>query len=195
MFAVKLVLFALSWIGIVYFFNCWLAKQWIRPEPKKVLLYVSTMAALGILGEIVFDTGYHLVFGHPLWQYRLMPVHRAYTSSFSLYLWGTVGFYLYLLHDILRKRGISSLHKLAAIFCLEAIALEVSVNLTYLAFFSNFIFYYLPGDLWHITSLQTLPLYLLAGYISVSVLEFANRRPIKATLGSTILAISLAAIK
>jgi hypothetical protein len=194
-FAVKLTLFALGWIGIVYLFNCWLAKLWIKLKLKDVLLYVTTMGALGILGEIIFDTSYNFIFGHPLWQYRLMPIHSAYTSSFSLYLWGTVGFYLYLLHGTLRKRGASSPYRLATIFCIEAITLEVLVNVTYLTFFGNYIFYYLPGDLWHITSLQTLPLYLVAGFISVIILEFAKRRPMRATFGSTLLAISLAAIR
>ncbi len=81
-----------------------------------------------------------------------------------------VGFHIYLLHDTLKRKHVTSTNKLALIFCAEAIALEALVNLTFLAAFGGFIYYYLPSDLWHITSLQTLPFYLAAGYIAVTML-------------------------
>jgi len=191
---VQLLVFSLIWIGIVYCFNSLLARKFIAIEPKKALLYIVTMAALGLLGEIVFDSTYRFVFGRPLWEYHVLPIHNAYTSVYSLFLWGMVGLHIYLLHGVLQSKGVTSLHKLAAIFCAEAIILEVLVNLTFVAAFGDYIFYYNPGDLWHITSLQTLPLYLLAGYITVSTLRFASRRQTLATLGSTALALALVGI-
>jgi hypothetical protein len=153
------------------------------------------MATLGLVGEVVGDTGWNLVFHRPLWLYHVLPIHDGYTSLFSLYLWGAVGFHLYLLHNTLRKWGITSIHKLALLFCLEALVLEVLVNLTYLAFFNDFVFYYLPGDLWHLTSLQAIPGYIFAGYVTVTMLRFASRRPLSAMIGSTLLAILLVMIK
>jgi hypothetical protein len=136
-----------------------------------------TMAALGLFGEFVFDTIYKSIFGSPLWVYHLLPIHNGYTSLYSLYLWGTIGFHLYLLHGMLENRKSTSIHSLAAIFCIEAIIMEAFVNITHLLLFDSYIYYYLPADLWHITSLQTLPLYLLAGYITVLAMSYARRLP------------------
>ena len=166
----------------------------MRIEPKTALLYVVTMAALGVLGELVFDTVYNFVIGRPLWEYRVLPIHSAYTSVYSLFLWGAVGLHVYLLHGLLQREGELSIHKLAGISCLEAIVLEALVNLTSLAAFGEFIFYYNPSDLWHITSLQTLPLYLFAGYITMATLRLASRTPGQATIGSSIVAFALVAV-
>jgi hypothetical protein len=189
-----LPLFTIVWIIIVYALNCAIARQWLRLELRPVLFYVAMLAGLGVLGEILIDTGYNLVFGQPLWEYRLLPIHHAYTSVYSLLLWGAVGFHMYLLHGTLQKRGITSLHKLALVFGLEAIFYEAVVNLSYLALFHRYIYYYLPTDLWHITSVQALPLYCLAGFGTVTILRFAMRLPRSATLGSATLALVLVGV-
>jgi hypothetical protein len=69
MFGVRLSVFGLVWMGIIYLFDCWLAGEFNRPKLRTSLLYVTTMAALGLLGEIVFDTVYNLVFHRALWLY------------------------------------------------------------------------------------------------------------------------------
>lgn len=194
MYLLLLFLYSLTWVIIIYAINRWFAGRPLKINPSKALLYISTMAALGVLGEVVFDTVYNQAFGRPLWEYHIFPIHHAYTSTYSLFLWGTVGLYMYLLHGTLKKKHITSLYVLATIFCIEAIVFEALVNLSYLYLFKDYIFYYLPGDLWHITSLQTLPLYLFAGYITVQTFEYAKSRQKAATIGSAALAICLVGI-
>jgi hypothetical protein len=189
-----LILYSLTWIVIIYAVNFWIAGKSIKINPSKALLYISTMAALGVLGEVVFDTVYNFTLGHPLWQYHIFPIHHAYTSVYSIFLWGTVGLYMYLLHGTLKKRHTDSLYILATIFCIEAIVFEALVNLSYLAIFKDFIFYYLPGDLWHITSVQTLPLYLFAGFITIQTFEYAKSRQKAAIIGSTALVVCLVGV-
>lgn len=195
MFAFRLALFSVLWLGLIYGFNSLLAHKLLPVNVRRLFVYASTMAALGVLGELVYDTAYDYCLGRPLWVYRLAGIHDAYTSVYSLFLWGgIIGLHLYLLHGTLQKKGITSVHQLAFIFCGEAILLEALVNLSYRMVFNDFIYYYLPPDLGHITSIQTLPLYLLAGYITVTALGLAHRSPRLASLGSTILALSLVGV-
>ena len=183
---VKLAIFAASWVAAIYIVNCLLARKLRQINARTLLTYTSTMAALGLFGELTYDWFYNTLFNKPLWQYQLLPIHNGYTSLFSLFLWGAVGFHIYLLHTTLTEKGIASLHKLALIFCFESIMLEVLVNLSYLAFFKTLIFYYFPTDIWHITSVQTLPLYFLAGYITVIAINQANKLPRWAFAGNSL---------
>jgi hypothetical protein len=188
---IQLLIFATVWTAIVYAINSLYARKLIQVQFKPAFLYIVTMAALGILGEIIYGTFYKYIFNQSLWDYQIIPIHNNYTSVYSLFLWGMVGFSIYLLHTTLKKRKVTNIHKLAVIFCLEAIVLEALVNISFLAFFGSYIYYYNPGDLWHITSLQTLPLYLLAGYITILTIRFASKRANPAIYGSLILAFTL----
>jgi hypothetical protein len=98
---------------------------------------------------------------------------------------------LYLLHTTLRQRSIAGSHVLALLFCLEAVALEALVNISYHIFFGGYVYYYLPSDLAHITSLQTVPLYLLAGYITVTALRYTHRLPRLAITGSSLVVFAI----
>jgi hypothetical protein len=185
----KLVLFALGWGLVLYLFNCVLAKKVKRIEIKPAVMYMSMMAMLGVFGEVLFGSFYHAITGKVLWHYRIYPIHNAYTSMYAIWLWAIYGFHLYLLHGSLKnkrwkptnvpavlnfhnyvvhgqKTGIKrrALHRLAIWFGIEAIIIEALVNLTFLAIFNSYIYYYYPGDLWHLTSLQAFPFYVIAGY-------------------------------
>lgn len=191
--ALSLVLYSAVWIVFIYCINILIARRPVRLNPGIALLYITTMAALGVLGEVVFDSVYTIVFGHPLWPYRLFPIHYGYTSLYSLYLWGTVGLYMYMLHDTLKRYHITSRMTLACIFCIDAVLFEVLANLSYIAVFKNYVFYYLPGDLWHVTSLQAVPIYLFAGLVTVCTFDFAKSRQKAATIGSTTVAACIVA--
>lgn len=101
---------------------------------------------------------------------------------------------MYLLHGTLKRKHIASLYVLAFIFCIEAIVFEALVNLSYKAFFHDYIFYYLPGDLKHVTSLQTLPLYIFAEFITVQTLDYAKSRQKAAIIGSSAIAVCLVGV-
>ena len=122
---------------------------------------------LGLCGEICYDTLYSnlLYVGHPFWNYTVYPIYHAYTSLYAIILWGIYGFLLYLQHDTFKKLQRASIHKLALIFSLEAIPIEMLVNITYKLSFGHYLYYYFPSDLWHLSSIQTLPFYFVAGYV------------------------------
>lgn len=195
MHPIYLTAFCVAWLIAIYLLNCGISREFLAISWRRLITYVLTMGALGLFGEVIFDWCYTYFLGKPLWEYHLLPIHSGFTSLYSLFLWGMVGFHLYFLHSTLRKWNMTSTNRLAMIFCLEAIALEACVNISYKSLFGGYIYYYLPGDLWHITSLQTLPLYLLAGYITVICMKSANNLPRWSWAGNTLVLSMLIFVK
>jgi hypothetical protein len=179
---IMLLLFVAGWAVVAYLANCIFAKRVQKINIRYALLYVATVAMCGVFGEVFFGTLYAHFLGSPLWQYTISPLHHGFTSLYALVLWGFVGFQLYLMHENLKRLGLTSTRKLAFIFCAEAIILEALVNLSFLALFGKYIFFYLPNDLWHLTSFQTLPFYLVGGYIVVVSIEKFKASPVFFTL-------------
>lgn len=162
----SLVYFSIAWIAIIYLFNCLVAREFKRVHPTRALAYISSVVLLGVFGEVLIDSLYDALFGVPLWEYRLLPLHNAYTSYYSLVIWSMYGFYLYLLHDSLNNHVRSS-RVLAIVISVEAILLEILLNVSHLLIFGQYVFYYFPNDLWHVTSIQAIPVYFLAGLFIV----------------------------
>lgn len=162
---IGLFLFSCFWVFFIYSFNCILQKKLIVPELKTSAIYASTVIFIGVFGEVFIDTLYNFIFGVPLWEYHLLPKHNAYTSYYSLFVWGLYGFHLYLFHGHLKNHHIDSTKNLALIISVEAIILEVIFNVSFFILSGKFIFYYIPNDLGHFTSLQAVPFYFLAGVI------------------------------
>ncbi|MDB5238401.1 MAG: hypothetical protein JWM46_671 [Candidatus Kaiserbacteria bacterium] len=182
----SLFYFSLVWLAAIYLFNCALVRKFKVIHIETALLYISSVMLLGVFGEVLIDSLYKAVFKIPLWEYHLLPIHNAFTSYYSLFIWGMYGFHLYLLHHSLNGR-IRTGWGLAAIVTAEAIVLEVLFNLTSLAVFHQYIFYYLPNDLWHITSVQVMPVYFLAGFLVVRLTRSAKVDPWFFTLTNAVL--------
>lgn len=54
----------------------------------------------------------------------------------------------------------------------ETITFEVLLNISFFALSGVLMFYYLPSDLWHVTSVQTLPFYFV---LSIAVMKLIKR--------------------
>jgi hypothetical protein len=174
---IQLALFALIWIISIYVINCLIAKEFKKINILQAILHVTAMAMNGVIAEVIIGNTYHFVFHRALWQYTVYPVHYGYTSKYAPFLWGLYGFHLYLLHGTVDRAKRVSVHRLALLFCLEAIIIEGIVNLTFKLGFGHFIYYYLPSDLWHFTSFQTLPFYLLGGYVVLETFKNSELNP------------------
>lgn len=173
----QLIGFFILCTAIVYFGNCIFAKKFIRIEPKMAMLYVSTLALLGIFGEIFVNSVYHFFFGTALWEYHIYPIHHGYSSQFAVFLWGIYGLHLYLLHGALAGRKITSKKYMTYVFAFEGVAIEFITNALFLLSFGEYLFYYPPSDLWHLTSVQVLPAYLAGGFIIVKTLKRFKKDP------------------
>ncbi|HSX06957.1 MAG TPA: hypothetical protein VLG92_04505 [Candidatus Saccharimonadia bacterium] len=159
--------FTIYLLGLVYGVNCLIARSWRTVSIRPASVYIAAVATIGVFGEVFVGTVYHHLFGRPLWVYRVAPIHYGYTSRYAPCIWGALGFYLYLLHDYLKARGTETVKHLALLFASETVILELILSASFKLVFGVYLFYYLPGDLWHFTSLQTLPFYLPAGVLIV----------------------------
>jgi hypothetical protein len=169
--------FTVYLLGSGYVVNCLVAREWCSISFRPVAVYIMTVATIGVFGEVFVGTIYHDLFGRPLWLYRVAPIHHGYTSRYAPFLWGALGFYLYLLHGYLKARGTETIERLAFLFAGETVILELIVSSSFKLMFGKYLFYYLPSDLWHFTSLQTLPFYLPAGVVIVKSARQLLRSP------------------
>jgi hypothetical protein len=175
----SLTVFALCWLAVIYALNCLIAGRIKRVELKVAVLYFFTLALIGLFGEIFLDTIYNYVIGHPLWYYRIWPIMGGYTSSFAIVTWGIYGFHLYLLHGSLGARwSITKTRHLALIFSFEALVLEAAATISARIFLGKYLYYYLPADLWHVSSFQNIPFYFLCGVLTLATLKRFKTDPV-----------------
>jgi hypothetical protein len=166
----ELFAFSAAWLAIVYLFHSLVARSWKRVDVSTALLYASTISLIGVFGEVFADTLYNAIFGKPLWIYYFLPIHSGYTSLYSVFVWGMYGFHLYLKHNSLSKYNHRT-RTLALFIAAEAIVLEFLLNISFIYFFGDYYFYYLPGDLWHLTTFQAVPIYFFAGIVMVKTIK------------------------
>lgn len=176
---ISLVIFALSVLAVVYAINCLIYGKFKRVDLKLAVLYFTTLAMIGLFGEIFLDTTYNLIVGHPLWYYQILPIQHGYTSAFAVITWGLYGFHLYLLHGSLADRwSIYRTRHLALIFSVEALLLEALLTISARVFLGRYLYYYLPSDLWHVSSFQNLPFYFICGAVTLKTLRRFKADPV-----------------
>lgn len=186
--ALSLTLFALLWLAIIYLFNSLLAREFKKVSPKQAIAYFMAVALVGIFGEIFLDTIYNYFAGQPLWRYNILPIHHAYTSSYAVVIWGLYGFHLYLLHGSLNSKwSISKTKHLVLLFGFEALVLESLLTISARLLLGDYMYYYTPSDLWHVTSIQNLPFYLICGMIIIKTLKRFKKDPVFLSLMSAFL--------
>ena len=169
--AFRLLFFAVVWFIGVYLLQSAFARRFKRIQISRALVYISTVCMLGIYGEVFVDASYKFVFGTPLWRYDILPIHHAYTSLYAAVLWSAYGFYLYLLHDNLKKWSVEREWHLVLLFSFEALAIEALVEITSKLVFGKYIYYYYPDGLWHISAFQNFPFYLICGFLIVKTVK------------------------
>lgn len=173
----RLTLFGITCVLTVYLFSVLVFRKFKRIHLSRAMLYISSVAMIGVLGEISVDSFYNHFFHQPLWQYNFLPIHHAYTSEFSIVLWGSFGLYIYLIHHKYEKWTRRELINLAIIFSLEAIAIEAIADIVSKAFLGKYIYYYYPSNLWHISAFQNIPFYFLSGVVIIETIHWFKASP------------------
>jgi hypothetical protein len=174
---IRLLLFGIVCPVTVYLFSAMWYRKFKKVHLSRALLYICSVAMIGVLGEISVDSFYNHFFHYPLWQYNFLPVHNGYTSEFSIVLWGSFGFYIYLLHHKYEKWTRQELINLALIFSLEAIAIEAIADIVSKFFLGKYIYYYYPSNLWHISAFQNIPFYFLSGVVIIETIHWFKASP------------------
>jgi hypothetical protein len=175
---VLLLIFPVLWLAILLILYILFDGKLKNINTKLLILYVLFMAMLGPVGEVFVGSLYNLAIGQPLWQYRILPTHHAYTSLYAPVIWGVSGVYLYLIHEHVRLFSRKSMYIQAVARMLETIFVEAALNVSFWIISGGLIFYYLPADLWHATSLQTLPFYFILGLIVMKSMKRLRKNPV-----------------
>jgi hypothetical protein len=140
---------------------------------------MSVAFLVAIVCEVYLGKLYFLASGKPLWQYRVWPIHEGFTSALNLIIWPVYGYYVYFMQLVLSERRIHIrpywLQGMAS--GIDGPLLEILANGFFLLFYGTFYFYYLPGELRHLTSVQVIPLYMLMGVVLTLTLEHLKNRP------------------
>src|SRR3990167_6349820 len=187
-----LVIFAFLLVVLIYAFNSLITKVFKKIEPKVAFLYMSAVAMVGVFGEVIVGNTYNLLFGEHLWNYIVYPIYGGFTSHYAPVIWGLYGLYLCLSHDtLMKKRKLRKEKHLALIFSIETIVLETLANWLYRLLFGGYLFFYLPDDLWHLSSLRGVPFYFLTGLAIFYVIKFQRTSPIRYGTLNTLLVVGL----
>lgn len=168
------LLYSVGLIILFYAFFCIVAKRLLYPDWKKLIYTVLLFSFIGAIGEDFVNTLYHTAFGAPLWQYHLYPAHNGNISYFFPLVWGTLGFYTYWRSVIFLHNAHMNTLKSGLLLGIEAIFIELIVNVPYSMLFGDYIFYYLPANLGpfsHFSCLQVIPFYMLVGLATANMIE------------------------
>ncbi|MDZ4220481.1 MAG: hypothetical protein U1D70_15865 [Methylobacter sp.] len=166
-------------LAVVYFTGLVLLNSPAPIKIKEVYLYSGTLALIGCISEVAINSFCRAVFDSPLWIYQVTPVHGGDTSTFAFFQWSLYGYHLYYVQKKLQSFNFK--HEEAIfVFALsiDALLLEIFVNLSSLFFLDTFIFYYLPGDIGHLTTIFVFPFYLLGGAILIGIFNRFLKDPL-----------------
>lgn len=170
------ILCALIFLGFSWALNRRLMRGVFRVEALELALYAATVFLMAVVCEIVVNSAYESLFGRKLWEYRVLPLYGGDISLLSFVIWPVYGVHLYFFRQVLVqrlsvRRNHDRIH--ALIIGLDApLFYEVSGNLLFILLLGEYYAYYLPGELFHLTSVQVIPIYMLFIYAGLKLLDW-----------------------
>jgi len=181
MVIVASLVFAVMLVTVSWYVNRWLCDGELHCDRYLLALTASAVFVLAIALESLVNPAYEMLFGHKLWEYRVLPLHNANVSALSVALWTAYGIHLYFSLQSLRRRlpdKLKGRHGRALVIGFEApLFAEVTGNLIFLAIAGQYYAYYLPGDLFHLTSFQVIPVYAVCVYFGLHILDRMEQLP------------------
>lgn len=182
------ILLVLVDLAIFYSVLSLIARKILRPNWKELIYTIFLFSLFGVIGEAFVNTMWEVVLGTPLWEYRLYPAHGGDITYWFPFVWGSLGFYTYFHNMVFRNSLEKNLFAFALILGLEAIVLEIIVNVPFHFLFGEYIFYYFPANLGpfsHYSCLQVIPFYMIIGHITSKLIQQQEAMQYK-HLGSTL---------
>ncbi|MGZ5052140.1 MAG: hypothetical protein ACXWF8_13810 [Methylobacter sp.] len=168
----NLVLFFLYLVTVIYFSGFALVSVSTPVDNKQVYMYAGTLALIGTMSEVAVNHFCRAAFNTSLWTYLVTPVHNGDTSIFAFFQWSLYGYHLYFVRKKIQSLNVKYEDYLFIfVLSVEALLLEVFVNVSSQFFLNTFIFYYLPGDMGHLTTVFVLPVYVVGGAILIETLK------------------------
>jgi hypothetical protein len=175
-FIIVFVLFFLPWL---YLFCSLVAKKNLPIHFSKLVLYMGCTFFGAMWYEIILDTLFVKFLGQPGWLYKIWPIHQGYTSGVGMFMWPLYGFFVYCLNNAIeinpKLAHINNGAAKAYLFALDAMALEILTNIFSILLYHSYLFYYLPDDLVHFTTIQIFIPYLFACGLGAILSLFLER--------------------
>ncbi|MAT66455.1 MAG: hypothetical protein CMN57_12525 [Gammaproteobacteria bacterium] len=173
------ILCALIFLGFSWVLNRRLMRGPFRIDALEIALYAATVFLVAVTCEILVNSGYEALFGRKLWEYRILPLYDGDISLLAFIIWPVYGVHLYFFRQVLAKRLPKQFNRdriYAAVIGLDApLFYEVCGNLLFLLLLGEYYAYYLPGELFHLTSVQVIPIYMVFIYLGMKVLDWFMR--------------------
>lgn len=171
-----------------------LKRKGIKVDWKLIFTYFVFGSWFGMAGELFLNKIIEWFFGMPIWEYRVLPIHNGVTSSFGPVMWGIATVYVcfhknYQLYPLKIKNPIT-------LFLLESgylLVLELVFNFVGFFLFNDYFFYYFVADLWHWSSLTTMPFWWIAYKVAVKYSSvFYNEQKLNIVIAVTLIVALLA---
>jgi len=161
-----IIVFVVCFSPLLYLFGCVVAGRKLPFDFSKMVLYMGCTFFGAMWYEIGLDTLFVKFCGQPGWLYKIWPIHYGYTSGVGMFMWPLYGFFIYNMNTALAiNPKLAKINNAAAktfLFAIDAMTLEILTNIFAILFYKTFLFYYLPGDLLHFTTIKILIPYLFA---------------------------------
>ncbi|MDZ7753371.1 MAG: hypothetical protein U5S82_17435 [Gammaproteobacteria bacterium] len=166
-------------IPILYLLHSRLAGRWLAIEAYPLLLYMSGAFLVMAIMEASLGYMHTEALGWRLWEYRILPNHHGYGTDLGPITWPWYGFHLYLLDQVLSARRLHAQGPVVrgGMTGVDGPLLEILGNGLFLLIFGQYVFYYFPGDLGHLTSLLVIPHYALAGMVLYFIIHALRDAP------------------
>jgi hypothetical protein len=161
-----IIVFVLFFLPLLYLFCSFIAKNFLPIHFPKLVLYMGCTFFGAMWYEIILDTLFVKFIGQPGWLYKIWPIHHGYTSGVGMFMWPLYGFFVYCMNSAIetnpRLVNINNGAAKTYLYALDAMALEILTNIFSILLYSTYLFYYLPDDLLHFTTIQIFIPYLSA---------------------------------
>lgn len=149
----------------------------IEDSSFHIFLYSGLIFLGAPIAETIYNSLHFLIHNKQLWQYQLYPINNGDTSWLASIIWPIYGLNMYFIF-----KKISSFHYnryikyilSGLIIGIEGPIWEIIVNAIFLIFFKTYVFYYLPSDLWHLSSVQAIPVYATCGILAFYIFNVSE---------------------
>lgn len=157
-------------IGIPLFFPLywWGSNKKLNFDSYQFFLYTGATYLGFVIMEASFGYFHQQLTGWRIWEYRMLPNHHGYGTYMGPFMWPLYGIHIYWYAQVMQQRKIQAFKKpwvQGLSTAVEGPLFEFIGNGIILIAFGEYLFYYFPGDLWHLTTLLVMPHYAIAGII------------------------------
>lgn len=175
----SLITFFLYLVAVIYLAGLALTDSSTKIRAKEVYMYSGTLALIGCISEVAVNSFCRAAFDSSLWIYLVTPVHHGDTSIFAFFQWSLYGYHLYFVQKKIQSLKVKHEEYIfALVISVEALLLEIFVNISSSFFLNTLIFYYIPGDMGHMTTVFVFPVYILGGAILIETFKRFLQDPV-----------------